>query len=65
MKAIFSKDYKQSIMDILSDIVNYFKQTNKNKITQGTIGIKLIFRGMIVKNWHNTAETKQYWQFNK
>ena len=58
MKATFSEDCKQSIMDMLSDIINYFKQTNENKIMQGTIEMELIFRGMIVKNWYNIAETK-------
>ena len=50
---------------MLSNIVNYFKEQKKNKTIQMLVGIEIIFRGIIVRDWFGISDTNKYHQINK
>ena len=59
-KDVIFEDLKEPIMDILSDIVEYFKGKNNFKITQSIISMNFLFRGMIVRDWKNNSDMNKY-----
>ena len=57
--------YKNKILRIINDIVQYFKATTNFRTTQQLIGIDKLFRGFIMKNQIGIDKTQHYNQMNK
>ena len=52
--------------DIVDDIENFLNGNDRRKKMQRVLGVNMIFRGFIVKDWHgDNRNCKKYLELNK
>ena len=64
MKVVRSDEMKYQVIDLLHNIVQYFKELTNFRILQAELGIELLFKGLIVRSWDSSNEL-QYRKMNR
>ena len=64
MKLVQLDEIKHQVMDLLHDIVQYFKELQNFRTLQAKLGVELLFKGFIVRSWDSNKELK-YRALNK
>ena len=64
MKLVQSDEMMHQVMDLLHDVVYYFKELQNFRTLQAKLRVELLFKGFIVQSWDGNEELK-YRALNK
>ena len=58
MKLVQSDEIKYKVIDLLNNVVQYFKELQNFRTLQVKLGVELLFKRFIVRSWNSNEELK-------